>query len=41
METSLIQYFYKEYLKNYPNEIVDDKKTLDILAKPLIKKQQF
>ena len=24
--TSLIQYFYKEYLKNYPNEIVDDNK---------------
>ena len=23
---SLIQYFYKEYLKNYPNEIVDDNK---------------
>ena len=23
---SLIQYFYKEYLKNYPNELVDDKK---------------
>jgi len=23
---SLIQYFYKEYLKSYPNELVDDKK---------------
>ena len=24
--TSLIQYFYKEYLKNYPNELIDDNK---------------